>query len=848
MVDVNGLHRMHVSYCRCPGARTEPFQLLAASFYPATWTSPQTAFTIRLLKHYHLDSLQSRKPAYDYWAILRRLTDNTRAKGLPVRYEELLRVSREWRHLARLKRSGQGLGIAKHLPHQSNSVAVTCPACPEPGFNMPDDWQETLSPSNFHTSALYLGMDGNFRAVVIQKRHDVDDRPLLDGRGYFVDSDVNVVYESAGQQDPNEHKSTCSNLRSMTALTKRKGIVVSGVIVVVCSRHSAYRPGSMVDMKVGEKFALNDLSLAGALGPSPHPALPRFLLCDKGCQYGVRLTARFEKTFPNLSSIVGDMNVLVNKMHLQGHQEDCRFRFSPQYTVGCGRTDGEGVERPWPHSNETAKITKDQNPGHRKDTFDDTNSDWNYRKLIDMVSSLLNKIRDEQKKRAEADSNFAILNNAIDAGLIAEWEGLSTEPQLVSGEWKSVYRGNREKMPKRSELVAALVRKEAEEARALGNLNFEKTYCSTTFLDSALNLETKQRRLVEFRNSLPESPSKQQLMQLCLRRSDLRDDLTSFRMLQAIHMPVLGSAPTSDDFSTTTGDVDDDFGCPEDEPLSIPSDWGAAEDRQRLGFAKLGERELVLRQSAADSELASMKLAIQASNSALTFKQKNVRGYGPVTRAEESVNSNRKKIMKHANAYRRHYKAMVALGLPNDLKVRYQDLDDKDLGHLHISAMKPAQLGESQLPQAWFWAGDRDPDVPKDQKSLDELSREELRVRWFRARAHRDRCREEVEILQAELARTLATFRRMHEIWETVASEQTPGVGPEALRAEVVEGRRAYALKQAAIYEQRVRHAEEGQSLAGKILAGQVIGKKRNVAGAEKPEQETTVDKEWSYY
>lgn len=41
----------------------------------------------------------------------------------------------------RLKRSGQSVGISSLLPHGSRSVAVTCPACPEPGINMGGDWK-----------------------------------------------------------------------------------------------------------------------------------------------------------------------------------------------------------------------------------------------------------------------------------------------------------------------------------------------------------------------------------------------------------------------------------------------------------------------------------------------------------------------------------------------------------------------------------------------------------------------------------------------------------------------------------------------------------------------------------
>lgn len=163
IIDTNGIHNFRIVYCRCPHAPSEPHQLISASLYPSTWDSPKTAFTFRVMKHYHLDSLQSRKPAYDYWAVLRRLTDNTRSKGLSVRYlvlsltwlmigqvryEELLRVSREWRCLMRLKRSGQALGISTCLPNESTSVAVVCPACPRPGFNMPEDWREKQTSEN----------------------------------------------------------------------------------------------------------------------------------------------------------------------------------------------------------------------------------------------------------------------------------------------------------------------------------------------------------------------------------------------------------------------------------------------------------------------------------------------------------------------------------------------------------------------------------------------------------------------------------------------------------------------------------------------------------------------------
>lgn len=55
------------------------------------------------------------------------------------RYRELLRVSRQWRNLKSRKWNGYGHRIEE--PGQGD-LAVQCPACPQPGVNLPDRWQE----------------------------------------------------------------------------------------------------------------------------------------------------------------------------------------------------------------------------------------------------------------------------------------------------------------------------------------------------------------------------------------------------------------------------------------------------------------------------------------------------------------------------------------------------------------------------------------------------------------------------------------------------------------------------------------------------------------------------------
>jgi hypothetical protein len=60
-------------------------------------------------------------------------------------YSQFLRVQRIWRALTLIKNSGQAYDIDRFLPlRRQGNVMVTCFACPEPGFNMPEEQWNSL--------------------------------------------------------------------------------------------------------------------------------------------------------------------------------------------------------------------------------------------------------------------------------------------------------------------------------------------------------------------------------------------------------------------------------------------------------------------------------------------------------------------------------------------------------------------------------------------------------------------------------------------------------------------------------------------------------------------------------
>lgn len=60
---------------------------------------------------------------------------------------------------------------------------------------------------------------------------------------------------------------------------------------------------------------------------------------------------------------------MVPKFHVAAHVRECRYRYSPDYTPGAARTDGESNERVWSDQNGIAARTKEMSEGHRHDAI-----------------------------------------------------------------------------------------------------------------------------------------------------------------------------------------------------------------------------------------------------------------------------------------------------------------------------------------------------------------------------------------------------------------------------------------------------------------------------------------------
>ncbi|KAK0466510.1 hypothetical protein IW261DRAFT_1346638, partial [Armillaria novae-zelandiae] len=250
LVHINGVHKTKVLFCRCPLIRPDQMEAcLRSRIFLGTVSEPRTGFTFAILQDFHLQTLTSKKSAYDYISAIRRKTNNVFSSEALL----FLRVQQIWIALTMYKQGGQVHNMDTYFPSRpTGSVVVPCFSCPERGFNVTDTIMETISDENQHLVQLFLMQDGHFGLQRFHKVDDPDDMSLFPGCSFFPADEDYLPYERDVVATSDE-KSTCSNFNAIEMQNKLKfhGCVVTGVIAVECGWHSVFL--SMADLHKGER-------------------------------------------------------------------------------------------------------------------------------------------------------------------------------------------------------------------------------------------------------------------------------------------------------------------------------------------------------------------------------------------------------------------------------------------------------------------------------------------------------------------------------------------------------------------------------------------------------------------
>ncbi|KAJ7833212.1 hypothetical protein B0H14DRAFT_3087705 [Mycena olivaceomarginata] len=812
VLENNGIHELLVDFCGCIGAPSVNDQLINIGWYPATVKEPETCATLSLLRRFHTLNLQGRVPAYDFYNALEVLSDRAGMRGLPDRREQFTLMTREYRHLQMCKRAGRGhngIGVPRtpdspELVYgieatQRGELAIPCRACPHPGINLPDGWENAPRDEAWKYQ-LMVSEDANFKMKGRAMSTRANDLTLGPGWACMVASDR---LPGTSRQIYRPGLSHCVAFAALwRANNKRaKGLRATGIGSVSCSRHELFRANGTGDLQKGEKYApgITLLSIIASY--------------DIACQWFCNLFACM-KALPKEMHLPAGVRVQfkVPKFHLPPHVKKCHAPFSFNYTKWVGRTDGEGVERNWSWLNMIARSVSVMGPGAREDTIDDFCGYANWRKTVSLGNSLLRKMALAIPKAMLHNRAFHAFTDALREGHEEElmkweadvqaWEQDHDQPIKVRKcpPYVAVSFEAQQIGPTMEE-VRLLI---AEEEHARAEKGDSRTNKPASFILAGLEIE-EQQEMVQL-EAKRRNRTSTQAADLQRRRTLLLGMVKRLRDEQVHFMPglaVLLEAEPSTESSRR----------PEEMRLHLPSSF----------MKELPSEEERLRLAQAHEALRDLRRHLRIRTLAHQFKRRHTGGQAAYTKSQALQSGIEERIKGAASRYRSAREALLSLRGPGAWEEVLQVLQQADIRGMNertlndeekeeerkariLAGLPPdedeldefgevveptvlfnLETGEGKRSLSWIWYTG----AASDPTSNGELH-DDIRVEWTKARARADRWKEELLLLEEEMRRVLEFCRWKAKWWDNQRAARTGVPGPLA------EGLWAYATEQAA--------------------------------------------------
>ncbi|KAJ7147717.1 hypothetical protein C8R43DRAFT_1129633 [Mycena crocata] len=852
IVDTHAIHEVGLDFCNCETAQPHDIQLIRARLYPATGKNPRTASTFRVLRRHHISTLESKCSCGEFYNSIARETDNTGTLPVRDRYDEFLRMTREWRHLQMLKRAGRGHAKSGIAGTKDGECALLCPACPQPGKNLPPDWKKAPKEKRQvprvvllrradatclrYLYALFLALDANFRMRRKMVSSEEKDPSLGDGWSFY--GRIAPYYDYLARNwHHKQERSTCVAHDAVDKPDREsRGTASSGIATVDCARHNMKRPNSVGDLQLGERYINMDYIFFMGLAGSDVSEL--YVSYDIACQWHKNIWERM-KTFPEEVRFVKGKQYcvfLIPKFHLPAHIEACNILFSFHLTRYVGMTDGEAPERGWSNLNPLATSTAEMGPGLRRDTINDAFNDWNHKKRIGLGKWLVQRMVDCVPEMIACSVELEELEQSLrDMGAgdvlmdwrdeVEAWEADSTcrNPFASRAVHKTVVDVRRE--------MAEEVKKELEEDELEGFTITEDTH-PTEMIAMGLQLEELQRSLAMDVAGVGKHPTAEQQTTMTERSNKLRRKLATWMDNQVIIVPHVAVLRAEEDRARRRISATQAQPGVQVQHMVL---WLPSEIKGRVECdIELYEYEFRLREAQAHETLDEIRHQLLLRTHLYKYKDMYARGVKANTRCQTKIASVEERIRRSAERYRAARKALVGLGrelkktsweallrplakedvrgMPRAL---FQDPERKKqlMRKGAVARAKAAQASaDAKATMSWIWrgpgveakegAGGKKGEASKGDKASEGHKEptgmnEALRIEWAKTRARFMRQEEQLNLLEEEMRRILAFLDWEADWWDSIASMRPAPPEDEADRVPGV----AYAPTHAAYTE-----------------------------------------------
>ncbi|PPR06343.1 hypothetical protein CVT24_002518 [Panaeolus cyanescens] len=743
VIHTNGYHRIRIISCSCRGPDHNVQDLVAVGLMPASFHNIRTLFTRQLLEFTRLANLELYASAYQVKELLSRMTQSLGWSMTDNIYHEFRRMLRIDRWLKKLKWSGfcHHGDPRKPLPAE---FGIFCATCPQPGVNLPDDWEEDAGNSIYGRTFV---ADGNFKADHIAHASGGDDVALYDGAGMIPNSEQYKNYIETVEEE--RTKASCENtFRAIeSAMAASKACDITGVVGVACARHSCYAPGGLTDLFRGEQQKNVDYAFVQALANTNVNVKQKVtIVYDIACQYYIHLRKRIDP----LLATIGLKGLVIDRaiglFHVHAHKDECFFRYSPTFIPGLAYVVGEGMEPNWSALNPASVMIRSSKPFARADFLDDHTSNHNFRKMMNMSQTLTQMLADAEREHAHHEKVFLKVS-ASASSYTKEWSA-----QIEEAERK------RMEDPTVMDIYGADAMKTGLHHPPSAALNSPSTQIDIYFT-FALMVEEKQQRLLTLVKKVGQNPTDPQSKQIDHDRQELWSLLPKLRILE--HNAQLVSMS---DIQHIDPEQEANSLLPENHLIlcpsnnNVPMDSAPHELRMRIHYAAVHLNRI--RELVVDKSLQYSHVVRGQPSKAL------------VTRSRGKIQDLASELDLEARLYRQTRQRLVALGADADTLTVYRELSPKDTAASTL-ILSPNERGSTKVADtlSWIWLSRiaaRGSTASMANTAADPIAQKECI-----SRALYHRWREEHALVRNEMNWTVRYFLKKGGYWEDAAALPT---------------------------------------------------------------------------
>ncbi|KAF9038738.1 hypothetical protein BJ165DRAFT_1531802 [Panaeolus papilionaceus] len=754
VIHTTGVFKLSVRYCGCrPNMAPRYRQLLRERLFPASLRRIRSVFTFDILDTFHSLNLDGKITSYDYYNHILQKTDFLELAEQPSQLNNFNCTIRIWRHMMGLKRSGCAHSPSGTSGTELGGTLVECPLCPHPEKNLPSDWDADTA-----DACISLHID-----------RGLNDIELGSGWGAFVEQEPYMKHIAAKVDEPEIN--TCNSehdaiLRAATRSTP--GYSVSGVGLVICSRHCLICRNGAGDLQKGEKYCNMDYILFSSLSGINLQHV--VITYDIACQWSHCLQTRMQD-LPTRLHIPDhvDVQVAVPSWHINGHGKSCQERYNVGYMPEVGRLCGDEIEQMWWTTNGLGVSVWEMSSPARHEVINDHWNYFNICKIVGFRFRFARKLKEADRLSQLHKENFEKFSATFNDEAVAQWE----EMTLAWEQDQTQPNPYEEKEPGLTlQDVQLQLAAEEETAARAGEVPAHKISMSS-FLLTGLEIEDQQRLL---KDELLESskPTTQDSADLQQKRTALLQRLNGWCDVQKSYMPCVTPLVEVENASEPPA--------PECTKLFLPS---SLPDTLHL---------------TAEVVLEEIQCLLRAETNLSTFKKLNLAGEGNKanTRAHTLYDRLTKKKHNAAARYRSARDALLILDPKGDWSVRLLELKDEDMRPLGkedpLEGLNDTEKENRKkklkthhlIPWIWLVIG---PNTKKldDEAKLDVTAQ----VQWAKARTRALRWEEELKLIVEEMRRCIAYLEWRVRWWERCVGLRTE-VG-----SHLQSGLQAYALKQA---------------------------------------------------